>query len=156
MLRVTLNRGFGPGASWPLGPLEGPVSNPSMPVPVVEIKINFPGTATSSVQFLTRDLRFCPLPALKTNNLLLILTPCQFWFISTFPVRGSLCSLELQFSQPHLSSPPLSSQSNVHSKVFVLIALLPSYCWLVLYRDRHWGREAEQVSHSWWMDWDGG
>lgn len=60
-----------------------------------------------------------PPSTLKTNNLLLMLTPCHFWFVSTSPKRGSLCSLELQFSQTHLSSPPLSSQSNVHSEVFV-------------------------------------
>lgn len=101
------------------------------------------------------DLCLWPPLVLKTNNLLLMLTPCHFRFIPTFPVRGSLSSLELQFSQHHLPSPPLGPQSNVHSQGFVLIALLPSFCWLVLYRDKHRGRKTYWVSPSWWMDCDG-
>lgn len=40
----------------------------------------------------------------------------------------------------HLTS---SSQSCVHSQVSVLITLLPSYYWLVLYRCRHWRSERQ-------------
>lgn len=127
-----------------LGPLVGQFNNPSMAVSVVERvvkKMLFFCHYISSLLFLTCDLHFCPPPELKTNNLLLMLTPCHFWFISTFPLRGSLCSLELQFSQPHLSSPPISSQSDVHSEVFVLIAFPPLCCWLVSYRDAEGERD---------------
>lgn len=68
------------------------------------------------------------------------------WHVAIFGSFLLLCGVQFQLSRCHLSSPPLTSQSEVHSKVFVLIRLPPSYCWHVSYKGR-WNRVGE-----WWAE----
>lgn len=60
-------------------------------------------------------------PEVKTNHHLVILTPRHIGSFPPFPTRGSPGFLELQFSQLHLASPPLSSQSNTCGEVCPVI-----------------------------------
>lgn len=65
----------------------------------------FPGTTASTVCLLTRALCFCPHPALKTNNLLSLLTPWHLQFISTFPVRKKKPRITVFSASPLVTSP---------------------------------------------------
>lgn len=60
-------------------------------------------------------------PEVKTNHRLVMLTPRHVGSFLPFPTRGSPGCLELQFSQLHLASPPLSSQSNARGEVCPVI-----------------------------------
>lgn len=60
-------------------------------------------------------------PEVKTNHHLVMLTLRHVGSFPPFPTRGSPGRLELQFSQPHLASPPLSAQSNARGEVCPVI-----------------------------------
>lgn len=65
----------------------------------------FPGISASALCLLTRALCFCPHPALKTNNLLSVLTPWHLQFISTFPVRKKKPRITVFSASPLVTSP---------------------------------------------------
>lgn len=69
---------------------------------------------------LERLYSFSP-PEVKRNHHLVMLTPRHVGSFPLFPTRGSPGCLELQFSQLHLASPPLSSQSNTRGEVCPVI-----------------------------------
>lgn len=69
---------------------------------------------------LARLFSFSP-PEVKTNHHLVMLTRRHVGSFPLFPIRGSPGCLELQFSQLHLASPPLSSQSKARGEACPLI-----------------------------------
>ena len=89
-----------------------------------DMKIIFPATTTSSFHFLKSALHVCPSPVLKTNNLLLLMTPPQY--ISTFLASGTLCSLELVFlGSPFCTRSPFSyAHILIQAFVFLLLCCL--------------------------------